>query len=106
MAKKATPAKRRSRKRSEPKSKGLTPRECAEIGSEAIESFRAQIEANGGAILGSFRDPLGGHPTLIAALPIDRVGPTHFNAIFPKRMPSAWRMRSASWEHTLIPSSP
>src|SRR5262249_38418236 len=65
--------KRRSRKRAEAKSKGLAPAECAAISGDVLDALTAQVEANGGVKLGGFRDPLGGHPTLVAALPIDRV---------------------------------
>lgn len=36
------------------------------------------IEDDGGSVLASYRDPLGGHWQLLAALPIDRVEPTPF----------------------------
>jgi ParB family chromosome partitioning protein len=78
VAKKPTPAKRRSRKRAEPKSKGLSAQECAVVAPDAVAALTALVEANGGVVLGSFLDPLGGHPTLIAALPIERVSPTPF----------------------------
>lgn len=78
MAKRATTATRRTRKRAEPKSKGLSPKECAGLAPDALEELAARVEANGGAVVGSFRDPLGGHPTLVAALPVDRVSATPF----------------------------
>jgi len=36
------------------------------------------IEADGGAVLGTYRDPLGAHWQLLAAIPIDRIQPTPF----------------------------
>ncbi|NUP10513.1 MAG: ParB N-terminal domain-containing protein [Polyangiaceae bacterium] len=37
-----------------------------------------RIAADGGAVIGAYREPLGGHPLLFASLPIDRVHPTSF----------------------------
>jgi ParB family chromosome partitioning protein len=36
------------------------------------------IRADGGAVLGSYRDPLAGRPLLLASLPLDRVQPTPY----------------------------
>ena len=36
------------------------------------------IEKSGGCIVGSYKDPLGGHPVLLSILPIDAVEPTPF----------------------------
>jgi len=36
------------------------------------------VGADGGAVLGSYRDPFGGHEILVAALPIERVEPTPY----------------------------
>jgi ParB family chromosome partitioning protein len=36
------------------------------------------IEADGGTVIGPYRDPLGSHWQVIAALPIDRVAPTPY----------------------------
>jgi ParB family chromosome partitioning protein len=36
------------------------------------------VEQEGGAVLAGYRDPLGGHPLLVAILPIDHVEPTPF----------------------------
>src|SRR5438552_18696657 len=75
-AKKTSTGKRKSRKRAEAKSKGLSPAECGTISGDALDALTAQVEAAGGVKLGGFRDPLGGHPTLVAALPIDSVSAT------------------------------
>ncbi|MCL2449718.1 MAG: ParB/RepB/Spo0J family partition protein [Polyangiaceae bacterium] len=51
------------------------------IGAEAqaqVASLVETIEAEGGAAVGAFRDPLGGHGLAFAVLPIDRVEPTPF----------------------------
>ena len=36
------------------------------------------IRADGGAVLATYREPLGGHALLFAALPLDKVAPTPF----------------------------
>ena len=36
------------------------------------------VEKSGGCIVGSYKDPLGGHPVLLSILPIDAVEPTPF----------------------------
>jgi len=78
MAKKAagTPRKpRASKKRAAPGSKGLSPAECREA---ALPELAAKIESHGGAVLTCYREPLGGNPTIVAILPIDKVKPTPF----------------------------
>ena len=37
-----------------------------------------RVAADGGAVLGAYKEPLGGHVQLLAALPIDKVEPTPF----------------------------
>jgi ParB family chromosome partitioning protein len=44
----------------------------------ALDELAARVEADGGAVLARYREPLGGHPLLFAALPLDRVEPTPF----------------------------
>jgi ParB family transcriptional regulator, chromosome partitioning protein len=44
----------------------------------AIEGLRQAILDVGGGVVGSYRDPVGGHWHLIASLPIDKVAPTPF----------------------------
>lgn len=78
MVKKAagTPRKpRASRKRAAPGSKGLAPAECRDA---ALPDLAAKIESGGGAVLACYREPLGGHATIVAVLPIDKVKPTPF----------------------------
>jgi ParB family chromosome partitioning protein len=43
-----------------------------------IARLAAQVDEDGGAVLAAYREPLGGHVQLFAALPIDRVEPTAF----------------------------
>ncbi len=76
-AAKTTTKKKTSRsKAAEASSRGLTAKELAAPG--AAPALERAIVDDGGTVLGSYRDPLGGHPTLIAALPIDRVAATPF----------------------------
>jgi ParB family chromosome partitioning protein len=78
MAKKAagTPRKpRASKKRAAPGSKGLAPAECRDA---SLPELAAKIEAHGGAVLATYREPLGGNATIFAILPIDKVKPTPF----------------------------
>src|SRR5881392_940534 len=43
-----------------------------------VKELSDQIEADGGAVLAVYREPLGGHPLLFAALPVDKIEPTPF----------------------------
>lgn len=43
-----------------------------------IDELVRNVENDGGAVLAAYREPLGGHPLLFVALPIDRVEPTPF----------------------------
>lgn len=70
---------RRRPRKAKPETKGLAPAECrldSPKGS-AAEAASA-IEKAGGCIVGSYKEPLGGHPVLLAILPIDAIEPTPF----------------------------
>ncbi len=57
----------------------LTPRDLAVTDAPAeIRGLAEQVERDGGAVLATYREPLGGHVLLLCALPIDRVAPTPF----------------------------
>ena len=75
MAKK----KAKRRKRVEPRSRGL---DSAQVASEkppaATVALAEKVADDGGVVIGSYRDPLGGAWQLIVALPIDKVEPTPF----------------------------
>jgi len=74
-------AKRSKRKRAavEAASRGLDARRVASAAPPAsVEALARAIEEDGGAVLASYRDPLGGHWQLLSALPINRVEPTPF----------------------------
>jgi ParB family chromosome partitioning protein len=75
MAKKKTV---RRRKKTTAKSVGLSAPETAEIQDAATRTLASQIADDGGAVLASYREPFGGTPAILAALPIDRVEPTPY----------------------------
>src|SRR5437762_8831362 len=75
---KRAPTRRRLRK-AKPGTKGLGPAECRLTEpSGAVAEVTEAIEKAGGCVVGSYKEPLGGHPVLIAILPIDTVEPTPF----------------------------
>src|SRR5262245_41218685 len=75
---KRAPARRRPRK-AKPGTKGLTPEECClEKPAGAAAEVSQAIQKAGGCVVGSYKEPLGGHPTLLAILPIEAVEPTPF----------------------------
>jgi ParB family chromosome partitioning protein len=74
----AAGAKRRApRKKAVSESTGLEPRQCLDDGA-SVRELTQRIEAEGGAVVGSYKDPLGGHPLVLAVLPIGKVEPTPF----------------------------
>jgi ParB family transcriptional regulator, chromosome partitioning protein len=75
---KRAPARRRPRK-AKAGTKGLIPAECRldQAPGAAAEAAEA-IEKAGGCLVGSYKEPLGGHPVLLSILPIDAVEPTPF----------------------------
>jgi hypothetical protein len=78
MVKRAPPRKRP--RKAKPGTKGLGPAECRLTESSGVASaeITASVEKAGGCIVGSYKEPLGGHPVYIAILPIDAVEPTPF----------------------------
>ena len=73
------PPRKTRKKAAARESRGLT---APEVGSgapsPAAAALAESIAADGGSVLGTFRDPLGGHWQILAALPIDKVEPTSF----------------------------
>jgi ParB family chromosome partitioning protein len=64
------------RKKAAAASLGLSAQQvCTDV---AGGELAAQVVADGGAVVGSYRDPLGGTTVLLVALPIDRVEPTPY----------------------------
>ena len=57
---------------------GLTPAEAAVVSDPGLDALAAQVEKDGGSVLGRYRDPFGGTPLLLGALPTDRVEPTPY----------------------------
>jgi ParB family chromosome partitioning protein len=43
-----------------------------------VDALARQVEADGGAVLATYREPLGGNPLLFVALPVEKVEPTPF----------------------------
>ena len=60
------------------KSAGLEPKDCCIEITQELAPVAQKVTAEGGCILAAYRDPLGGHALILAALPIDRVQPTPF----------------------------
>jgi ParB family chromosome partitioning protein len=68
----------RRRKKTTPKSIGLTPAETGSAADSAVAQLSDEVQSDGGVVLTAYREPFGGTPVLLAALPIDRVEPTPF----------------------------
>lgn len=75
---KRAPAKRRPRK-AKPNTTGLSPSEAI-LGNlqGAASDVAAAVEKVGGKVVASYKEPLGGHPVLLAILPINAIEPTPF----------------------------
>src|SRR5512137_1076130 len=83
MATKKRPATRSGRPRRRKGVKltptALGPRDVAEADrSPELSALARDVEADGGAVLAAYREPLGGHALLFAALPIEKVERTAF----------------------------
>jgi ParB family transcriptional regulator, chromosome partitioning protein len=75
---KRAPARRRPRK-AKPGTKGLSPAECRlEHPTGAATEAAEAIAKAGGCVIGSYKEPLAGHPVMLCVLPIDVVEPTPF----------------------------
>jgi ParB family chromosome partitioning protein len=70
------PAKRR--KKVAASSLGLSASETAQADGSGLDELSATVTRDGGAVLGRYRDPVGGKPLLVVALPVDRVEPTPY----------------------------
>ena len=81
MPAKTTTKIRRKRvpRKAKPGSSGLEPIDCKlDTSDGSIREVVTRVEKEGGSVAGSWRDPLGGKPLVIAILPIDRIEPTPF----------------------------
>jgi ParB family transcriptional regulator, chromosome partitioning protein len=77
MVKRAPP--RRRPRKAKPGTKGLGPAECRlDQPTGTAADVAGTIENVGGYVVGSYKEPLGGHPLLLSVLPIDAVEPTPF----------------------------
>jgi len=75
MAKKKTV---RRRKKVGAQSVGLSAAETADANDAGARALASQITEDGGAALAIYREPFGGTPAVLAALPIDRIEPTPY----------------------------
>ena len=77
--KRAQPARRRTPRKAKAESTGLGPSECLpETLRPELRPLVERIQQEGGAMIGAYNDPFGGHPLVLAVLPIGRVEPTPF----------------------------
>src|SRR5882672_9331962 len=76
----ATAKKKKKKKESAPAaSRGLDARRLASAQPPtSVQALGRTIEDDGGSVLATYRDPLGGRWQLLAALPLDAVEPTPF----------------------------
>ena len=66
------------RKKAAAGSIGLTVAETRTPEARSLNGLPDAVENDGGAVLGTYRDPFGGTPVLLVSLPIDRVEPTPY----------------------------
>ena len=55
--------------------RGLAP---AEVGSSPVVPLSDLVREDGGTVIGTYLEPLGGHPVVLAALPLEKVQPTPY----------------------------
>ena len=66
------------RKKVTPGSVGLTAAETRKADGGELDSLARQVEEDGGAVLGRYSEPFGGHRVLLVALPVASVEPTPY----------------------------
>ena len=66
------------RKKAAAGSVGLTAAEVRQVDSPDLDRLSEQVERDGGAVLGRYREPFGGRPVLFVALPVAAVEPTPY----------------------------
>lgn len=72
-------APKKSKKAAAAKTRGLDARRLDSTAAPAaVANLAERVETDGGTVLASYRDPLGGRWQLLAALPIDAVEPTPY----------------------------
>jgi len=76
---KEAPKRTRKKKAAEPQSRGLNAAQLASATPPPqVTDLRRAIEQDGGWILGTYREPIGEHWHILAAIPLDKVEPTPF----------------------------
>ena len=75
MAKKKRAARR---KKTAAQSIGLDAADVSHVDADQVATLAARVAADGGKVLGRYRDPFGGSLVIAVVLPIDRVEPTPF----------------------------
>ena len=79
MAESARKPRRKKKTAAEPGSRGIPPDSIgAGTPPAALTELAQSIQADGGTVLAPYKDPLGGHWQIFAALPIDLVEPTPY----------------------------
>ena len=66
------------RKKAAAGSIGLSVAETRHVDDASVQELSKAVEDDGGAVLGSYRDPFGGTPVLVVSLPINKVEPTPY----------------------------
>ncbi len=70
---------KRTRRKKTVEARGLTPKQVTGLEPPAaLERLRVEVEADGGTVIGGYREPLGSQWQLLAALPIEKVEPTPY----------------------------
>lgn len=70
---------KRASRKAKPKTKGFEAADCRlDTSAKEVSEVVNRVEKEGGSIVGSWRDPLGGSPLVIAVVPIDAIEPTPF----------------------------
>ena len=79
MPESARKPRRKKKTVAEPGSRGISPESIgAGTPPAALTELARSIQADGGTVLAPYKDPLGGHWQIFAALPIDLVEPTPY----------------------------
>jgi ParB family chromosome partitioning protein len=66
------------RKKAAAGSVGLSALDTATVDTKELLDLTSAVKGDDGAVLGTYRDPFGGTPVLMVALPIDKVEPTPY----------------------------
>jgi ParB family chromosome partitioning protein len=66
------------RKKAAKAPRGVEMAGVLDVPAAAVAPTVAEVEGAGGRVLAAYREPLGGHPVVFAALPVERVEPTPY----------------------------